>query len=215
MEMQFTFGSGDGVQAGVDEAGRGCLLGPVFVAAVVWPRNKTSGLAAFIKDSKKLSAKKREELRYYIEAEAVDFSVSSVPNEEIDSINILNATMKGMHLALDGLLNVDHIDHILVDGDRFISYTNKAGLHVPHTCIIGGDNKYVSIAAASILAKVYHDEWIRDLLCRHPSMSIYSLHKNQGYGVKTHIDAIHAHGISSYHRKSFRCCAGHQLINDP
>lgn len=194
------------IEAGIDEAGRGCLLGPVVVAAVIWDATKTEGLATQIMDSKKLTPKKRRLLRKYIEDEAVDFSVALVDHEEIDSINILNATLKGMHLALDGLDRSAHLDHILVDGDKFKPYLDKRGEYVPHACIIDGDNEYISIAAASILAKVHHDEWIEQLLHAHPEYDVYNLAKNQGYGAKAHMDAIKQHGVTRFHRKSFKCC---------
>lgn len=183
------------IEVGIDEAGRGCLIGPVFVAAVIWNPLLDDEYVAQITDSKKLSKHKREELREYIELNAIDFSVKCSDNETIDEINILNATMKSMHECIDNL-QVD-FDTILVDGDKFTPYKDKT-----HLCIIKGDSKYVSIAAASILAKTYHDEWI-DTMLTNKVKQMYDLNNNMGYGTKRHIDAIKLNGITKEHRKSF------------
>ena len=181
------------VQAGVDEAGRGCLMGPVVAAAVVWdPSVDPSGIT----DSKALSKKRRNELREYIIEHAASFHVAMVDEATIDEINILQATMTCMHYALDGI--VIPIDRILVDGTCFRSWEQ-----VPHHCITKGDSKYVSIAAASILAKTFRDDYMEQLCVQEPSLSEYGIQKNMGYGTKQHIDAIRKYGTTRHHRKSF------------
>ncbi len=179
------------IEVGCDEAGRGCLAGPVVAAAVIWNPKKRQ---ARINDSKKLSKKNRDELRIWIEQNALDWAVASVSHEEIDEINILNASFLAMHRALDQLKTRFH--SILVDGNRFTSYQN-----FPHHCIIKGDSKFKSIAAASILAKTHRDEEMARLAKRFPN---YAWEQNQGYPTKQHREQIKLHGRSSYHRKSFR-----------
>jgi len=178
------------IEAGIDEAGRGPLAGPVYAAAVILKENT---YWEQVTDSKKLSEKKRYELRTIIENEALDFAVASVDNNEIDKINILNATYKAMHLALSKLKIKPQF--IIVDGNRFKPYKN-----IPSECIIKGDSKYLSIAAASILAKTYRDDFMIKLSKQYPQ---YAWHKNKGYGTKEHIKAIKTYGITPYHRKSF------------
>ena len=195
------------IEVGIDEAGRGCLLGPVYAAAVVWDPNINKDKALLIKDSKKLSAKKREELADYIEKNAIAFGVGSVDATEIDKVNILNAAITAMHKAVEQVCQkLEHIDHIIVDGNVFKTYISPNGNFVHHTCVINGDNLYVSIAAASILAKVYHDRWIKQAIVDHPELEKYGIATNQGYGAKKHMDCIKTHGITSFHRKSFKCC---------
>ncbi|HUX54029.1 MAG TPA: ribonuclease HII [Williamwhitmania sp.] len=178
------------LEAGCDEAGRGCLAGPVVAAAVILPSNFSN---EEINDSKKLSAKKRIRLRAVIEREAVAYSVAVVDAPTIDSINILNASILAMHQALDDLSV--RPEFILVDGNRFKKYN-----HLPHLCVVKGDGIYASIAAASILAKTYRDELMEAL---HDDYPIYGWSKNKGYPTLTHRQAIHQFGISSLHRKSF------------
>jgi len=178
-------------EAGCDEAGRGCLAGPVFAAAVVFPPDYVHPL---LNDSKQLSAKKRESLRAAIEREALDFAVASVSAGEIDRINILNASFLAMHRALDGLKT--RPAHIIVDGNRFRPYGD-----VPHQCIVKGDGKYLSIAAASILAKTYRDEYMDGLARDFPQ---YDWAANKGYPTTKHRRAILEHGLSPHHRKTFR-----------
>lgn len=179
------------IEAGCDEAGRGCLAGPVFAAAVILPRDyKNSRL----NDSKKLSEKMRDELRTEIEKEAIAFAVAQVSAEEIDRINILNASYKAMHLALDQLK--PKAEFILVDGNRFKAYKN-----IPHQTIVKGDGKYLSIAAASILAKTYRDEWI---VKAHEQFPEYNWASNKGYGTEKHRKTILQIGFSPLHRKSFQ-----------
>lgn len=195
----------DEVEAGVDEVARGCLAGPVFTSAVIWPKEiDPSDMNIIVKDSKKLSARKRLMLKDYIEEYAINFSVSQIDNIVIDEINILNATYKCMHKSLDKLdIN---LDHILVDGNKFKLYKDKQNNIIPHTCIIKGDSHYVPIACASILAKVYHDKYIEKLCNENEELNVYDWKNNMCYGTKNHIDAIKKNGISKYHRKTFGIC---------
>ena len=176
---------------GIDEAGRGCMIGPVYAAAVIWNPEVD---ATNIKDSKKISRKNRHILRKYIEANAIAYGVGMATHEEIDEMNILNATYLAMHRALDAIKNVEY-DRLLVDGQSFKPYKCNV-----HDCIIGGDNIYVCIAAASILAKEHHDEWI---LTNYGEDVKYDLIHNRGYGTKKHLQGIMEHGITEHHRKSF------------
>ena len=197
----------DLLEAGVDEVARGCLAGPVFAAAVIWPREieLETDFTMELKDSKKLSRNHRNNLREYIEAYAIDYSVASVNNQEIDSINIRNASFLAMHRAIQGL-NVDP-DLLLVDGNAFKPYLTPGSRDViEHKCIISGDDKYQSIAAASILAKVYHDDFIDSLLNNNEDLKKYGWSTNMCYGTAEHLEAIKKHGISPYHRKSFGPC---------
>lgn len=181
----------DLTEAGCDEAGRGCLAGPVFAAAVILPRNFVHPL---LNDSKQLSDAQRKELRPVIEAEALAFAVASVSVEEIDEINILNASFLAMHRAIAQLKQ--RPEHLLIDGNRFKKYED-----IPHSCIIKGDGKIKNIAAASILAKTYRDDLMDEL---HEKFPHYGWLKNKGYGTLTHRDAIRAHGPCEHHRMSFR-----------
>ena len=174
--------------AGVDEVGRGCLAGPVIAAAVIFINNIPG-----LKDSKKLSIKKRQELSLMI-MENSYFSFGSASVKEIDKINILNASILAMHRALDQIKNP--FDSILVDGNRFKNYKETE-----HHCIIKGDSKYLSIAAASILAKTYRDDLMKKLHLEHPQ---YQWEKNKGYPTESHRAAIKKIGLSQYHRKSFK-----------
>jgi ribonuclease HII len=195
------------IEAGLDEVARGCLFGRVYAASVIWRNDKDLNnlLKQFniekmtIKDSKKLKPEKRKELRDYIETFALDYSVSWACQKEVDKYNIRNATFKAMHRSLDNL--VLKPQSLIVDGNDFEIYkiTN-------HQCIIKGDNAYTSIAAASILAKVYHDEYIEELIKNNPDLKKYDIHNNMGYGTKKHIDAIEKYGITKYHRKTFGIC---------
>lgn len=180
----------DKIEAGCDEAGRGCLAGPVFAAAVILPENFSNEM---LNDSKQLSEKKRDELRTIIEREALAWAVAVVDNEEIDKINILNASIEGMHRALAQLSITPR--HILVDGNRFKPYKD-----IEHHCIVKGNSKYMSIAAASILAKTHRDEYMLQLHERYP---MYDWASNKGYPTKKHRAGIAEHGITPYHRRSF------------
>lgn len=179
------------VEAGCDEAGRGCLAGPVFASAVIFPK----GFAhPHLTDSKQLSEKQRNVLRSVIEEQAAAWAVAKIDNIEIDKVNILNASFNAMHKALDKLGIKP--EALLIDGNRFIKYRD-----IPHHCIVGGDGKYLSIAAASILAKTYRDDFMKNL---HKKFPYYDWENNKGYPTKKHREAIRKYGITPYHRMSFR-----------
>jgi|SRR5690606_28158018 len=179
------------VEAGCDEAGRGCLAGPVFAAAVIFSGSFCHDI---LTDSKQLSAAQRHELRSMVETEALAFAVASVSPKEIDRINIHNASYLAMHRALD-MLSLK-AEFILVDGNRFIPYQR-----VPHCCVVKGDGKYLSIAAASVLAKTYRDEYMEKLATEFPE---YGWSQNKGYPTIQHRNAIIKHGITDHHRRTFR-----------
>lgn len=179
------------IEAGCDEAGRGCLAGPVFAAAVILPDGYTNEL---LNDSKQLSEKKRDALRPIIERDALAWAVGIVTAVEIDKINILNASFLAMHRAIDELKIKP--EHLLIDGNRFKQYKD-----IPHTCIVKGDGKMMSIAAASILAKTHRDEFMKKIHAEFPQ---YAWNVNKGYPTKTHRAAIAEHGVSPYHRVSFK-----------
>lgn len=179
------------LEAGTDEAGRGCLAGPVTAAAVILPE---SFELPYLNDSKKLTDSQRYALRPMIEAEALSFAVAHVFQGEIDEINILNASIKAMHLALDEL-NLKPA-FIAVDGNRFKTYKN-----IPHECVIKGDGKYLNIAAASVLAKTYRDDFMKELDLKHPQ---YQWKKNKGYPTSAHREGIQKYGITEHHRTSFQ-----------
>lgn len=181
------------IEAGCDEAGRGCLAGPVFAAAVILPK-KFNPEYAGINDSKKLTDKQRKLLRPIIEKEALAWAVAEVSAEEIDKINILNASFLAMHRAIDQLKIIPQ--SLLIDGNRFTKYKK-----IPHNCIIEGDGKYMSIAAASILAKTYRDDHMDEL---HKKFPMYDWLNNRAYGTAKHYEALKKHGITEHHRKSFR-----------
>lgn len=177
-------------EAGVDEAGRGCYAGPVFAAAVILPKKFHHPL---LNDSKQLKEKERDLLRPVIEKESIAFAVAQIDNAEIDKINILQASYKAMHIAIDNLKKTPTL--LLIDGNRFKQYKK-----ISHHCIIKGDGKYASIAAASILAKTYRDEYMQQL---HNEFPQYGWNKNKGYGTLQHRQAIQEFGLCVYHRKSF------------
>jgi ribonuclease HII len=180
----------DLTEAGCDEAGRGCYAGPVFAAAVVLPPGFFHPL---LNDSKQVTEPNRNELRIFIEANALAWSVARVDQDEIDRINILKASFKAMHLALDQLKPKPRL--LLIDGNRFTRYRR-----IPHRCIVKGDSLFASIAAASILAKTWRDEYMRGL---HTEFPHYGWENNKGYGTPEHRDAIERFGLCKYHRKSF------------
>ena len=200
------------VEAGCDEAGRGCLAGSVYAAAVILPEGYQNEL---LNDSKQLTEKKRYQLREMIERDAVAWAVGIVTPEEIDKINILNASILAMHRALD-LLKV-RPEAIIVDGNRFKPYYERGergevrGERIPHTTIVKGDGKYLSIAAASILAKTYRDDYMNQLAEEYPQ---YDWKSNKGYPTKKHRDAIRQYGITPYHRKTFNMLGDGQLTFD-
>lgn len=180
------------IEAGCDEAGRGCLAGPVFAAAVILPEN-INGALKKLDDSKKLSDKERRELRTVIESEALAWSVAFCTHEEIDSINILNASFLSMNRAVEKLTL--HPQLLLIDGNRF-----KTKLNIPFQCIVKGDSTFMSIAAASILAKTYRDDF---MLTLHEQFPQYQWNENKGYATEVHRKAILETGFSPFHRKSF------------
>lgn len=187
------------VEAGCDEAGRGCLAGPVFAAAVILPPDFQNEL---LNDSKQLSEKKRYLLREVIEREALAWAVGVVDNEEIDRINILNASILAMHRALDQLEL--RPENIIVDGNRWKPYGDT-----PATTIVKGDGKYLSIAAASILAKTYRDDF---MLRIHEEFPMYHWDRNKGYPAKVHREAIREHGTTPYHRLTFNLLGNSQQL---
>ena len=188
------------IEAGVDEAGRGCYAGPVFAAAVILPKDFFHPL---LNDSKKLSEKQRDILRPIIEKESIAFGVAPVDNEEIDQINILQASYKAMHLSIDQLKPKPN--SLLIDGNRFKLYKK-----ISHQCIVKGDGKFACIAAASILAKTYRDEYMNLI---HKEFPDYGWDKNKGYGTAVHRSAIERIGLCKYHRKSFNILPTQLKIN--
>jgi ribonuclease HII len=199
------------VEAGCDEAGRGCLAGSVYAAAVILPDGYQNEL---LNDSKQLTEKRRYELRSIIERDAVAWAVGIVTPEEIDKINILNASILAMHRALDQLKV--RPEAIIVDGNRFKKYSpplfgGGRGEALPHTTIVKGDGKYLAIAAASILAKTYRDDYMNRLAEEYPQ---YDWRSNKGYPTKKHREAIRQYGITPYHRKSYNLLGDGQLSLD-
>ena len=188
----------DLIEAGCDEAGRGCLAGSVYAAAVILPKDFKNDL---LNDSKQLTEKQRYALREVIEREAIDWGVGIVLPEEIDKINILNASILAMHRAVDGLKV--RPEALIIDGNRFKPYHN-----LPHTTVVKGDGKYLSIAAASILAKTYRDDYMNRL---HEEYPLYDWKGNKGYPTKKHREGIRLHGTTPYHRMSFNLLGDSQL----
>ena len=193
----------DTLEVGIDEAGRGPLFGRVYVGAVILPQDDSFD-HTLMRDSKKLSKKRRLEAYEYIKDNAIDWTSYWLSAEDIDKHNVFQATHKAMHKALDQLLV--RPEQILVDGNKFYAYRDKNEI-VPHMCVVGGDNKYCSIAAASIIAKVEHDKHIDEMCEKYPNLNtFYDLKNNKGYGTKKHIEGIKTHGISAWHRKTFGIC---------
>lgn len=182
------------IEAGCDEAGRGCLAGPVFAAAVILPPDFVAGE---LNDSKKLNHYQREKLRVIIEKEAIAWAVAEVDHIEIDQINILNASFLAMHRAIAKLSVTP--GYLSIDGNRFKKYSD-----IPHSCIVKGDGKYLNIAAASILAKTHRDEFMERIAIEYPQ---YQWQKNKGYPTVAHRNAALTHGLSPYHRKTFTISA--------
>lgn len=179
------------IEAGCDEAGRGCLAGPVYAASVILPKKYKN---KWLDDSKKLSDKDRYQLRPEIEEKAIAWAIGVVDNIEIDKINILKASFLAMHRAIDSLTSKPQL--LLIDGNRFTPYNN-----IPHQCIIKGDAKFLSIAAASILAKTYRDDFMKDAALKYP---FYSWEQNMAYPTKTHRNAIKIYGTTPLHRMTFQ-----------
>lgn len=192
--MLLSYFQKDEIEAGCDEAGRGCLAGPVFAAAVILPKYFQHPL---LNDSKKLTERQRDLLRPIIEEEAIAWAVGSYSPKEIDEVNILNASFFSMHRAIDQLTTTP--TSLLIDGNRFNAYKN-----ISHHCIIKGDGKYLSIAAASVLAKTYRDDLMKKLALEYPE---YSWQQNKGYPTKAHRAAIKEYGATEHHRMSFRLLA--------
>ena len=188
------------LEAGCDEAGRGCLAGPVTAAAVILPPDYANPL---LDDSKKMTAKNRERLRREIEEVAISWGVAFVDNRKIDEINILKASILGMHQALDKLDRKPH--RILVDGNKFFPYRD-----IPHTCVVKGDGTYLAIAAASVLAKTWRDEYMNLL---HNECNKYGWDRNKGYPTRKHREAILEYGVCAYHRRSFHLIDTQRQIN--
>lgn len=197
------------VEAGCDEAGRGCLAGSVYAAAVIFPEDYQNDE---LNDSKQLTARRRKLLRDIIQRDALAWAVGVVSPEEIDRINILNASILAMHRALDQLQV--RPEAIIVDGNRFKPYrpvVDGTAASIPHTTIVKGDGKYLSIAAASILAKTYRDDYMDELAQQYPQ---YDWLSNKGYPTKKHREAIRQYGITPYHRKTFNMLGDGQLSFD-
>ena len=210
------------LEVGIDEAGRGCLAGPVVAGAVIMPIidfNEDPEESEYdlytlrlIKDSKKMSRKNRDICRQYIEDIAIDFGVGVCDNDEVDSMNILNATHKAMHRALNSLSLSP--DMILVDGNGFTDYYNDDDELVDYRCVIGGDNEYFNIACGSVLAKEYHDKIIKEYIEAQPELDEkYHWGTNVCYGTQNHRDGIEKWGLSKYHRKSFGICRGKPIAD--
>ena len=195
----------DQIEVGIDEAGRGCLFGPVSVASVIW-LNEEPNPNIVIKDSKKMNLKQKNIAYDYILDNSIAYSHKFIHNDEIDKTNILKSTIRGMHLCLDDIIDELDIDTILVDGNQFDYYIDCYDNYIEHKCIIDGDNKYKSIACASIIAKVERDNYIIKLCEEYPELKKYDIHNNKGYGTKKHLDAIKEYGITKWHRKTFGIC---------
>lgn len=212
MNKLFPYQTEDIIEVGIDEAGRGTLFGPVYIAGVILPNNileLCDESDIIIRDSKKLSKKNRERACEFIQNIALDYSIVSKDNDIIDCKNIFATTMEGMHDVVKKLSIKPDI--ILVDGNHFNIYRDEVGELIPHQCVIKGDDTYMSIAAASILAKTYKDKYIEDLLKEYPELDKYDLSNNSGYGTQNHIDAIKIHGLTKYHRKTF----GQRTLRSP
>jgi len=194
--------------AGVDEAGRGPLIFDVVAACVVMPNVFPDDRYKQIKDSKKLSAKKRKEIAEYIKENAITYGIGTASNKEIDDTNILKATLKAMHRAIDQAYRKHPFHQIQVDGNHFNGYS-PPGMDseiLPYECVVKGDGKYLNIAAASILAKEYHDNALLKLIEDNPELEKYDLRNCQGYGTPKHLQAIKDYGITEFHRKTFGPC---------
>jgi len=186
------------MEVGCDEAGLGPLFGPVFAAAVYWPEGVSHPL---VRDSKTLNKRQKLIAYDFVREEAIGYGVAQIDAEEIDQINNKQAAIKAMHQAIDQTC-IDP-DHIIVDGNYFRFYLDRTGEQVSHTCVISGDAKYYSIAAASILAKVSHDAAIQTLCDQYPDLEAYGLRSNVGYGSQEHCQAIENLGVTQFHRKTF------------
>lgn len=205
---QYILPTTDCLEAGVDESNRGGLIFDVFAGCVVLPAEFPDEKYKQIKDSKKLSAKKRAELAEYIKAVAVTWGVGTATHKEIDDTNILAATMKAMHRAIDAAYKKKAFDKLIIDGLHFNGYIPPGADQeaVPFNCVTKADATYLNVAAASILAKHHHDVALLELIDKHPYLEKYDLRKNQGYGTARHLEAIKKYGITQFHRKTFGPC---------
>ena len=195
----------DSLEVGVDEVGRGCLAGPVVAGAVIWDPEIKQERGFYIRDSKKLSERKRYILKDFIEEYAIDTNVHFVDNVRVDAINIYHASHEAMHKAIRGLRVEPEL--ILADGDKFTPYMNNSDTYIEHQCVVGGDDKYCSIAAASILAKCERDKWVEDICDKYPELEEnYKWKSNKCYGTVAHMTGIKEYGITEWHRKSFGPC---------
>lgn len=204
------------LEAGVDESNRGGLIFDVFAGCVVLPTEFPDERYKQIKDSKKLTAKKRAELAEYIKSVAITWGVGTASNKEIDDTNILVATMKAMHRAIDAAYKKKGFDKLIIDGPHFNCYV-PPGVDqeaIPFNCVTKADATYLNVAAASILAKHHHDMAFLELIDKHPYLEKYDLRKNQGYGTARHLEAIKKYGITKFHRKTFGPCKTAPLSND-
>ncbi len=192
----------DRLEVGIDEAGRGPLFGPVYTAAVIFPQDEEF-LNDLIVDSKKLTSHRKRLMAYdYVKENAIDYSIFAVDEKMIDKLNIFHATYWGTHRALDKLTVIP--EHILMDGNKFKPY-DRDGEYIPHTCVVKGDNKYASIAAASILAKVERDLFIENICDKYPILEErYNMRNNKGYGTKDHMSGIEKYGVTDKHRFSYK-----------
>ena len=192
----------DRLEVGIDEAGRGPLFGPVYTAAVIFPQDEEF-LNDLIVDSKKLTSHRKRLMAYdYVKENAIDYSIFAVDEKIIDKLNIFHATYWGTHRALDKLTVIP--EHILMDGNKFKPY-DRDGEYIPHTCVVKGDNKYASIAAASILAKVERDLFIEKICDKYPILEErYNMRNNKGYGTKDHMSGIEKYGVTDKHRFSYK-----------
>lgn len=198
------------LEVGLDEVARGCLAGPVFAASVIWTKEilekeKDNEILSMIKDSKKLKKDNRKLCSDYIKDKCYRWNISYISEKRIDEINIRNASMEAMHLSLD---KIDiRPEHIIVDGNYFKPYIFKDDKNlIEYTTVVKGDSKYLSIASASILAKVARDEYMDELIKNNSYLSVYNWNNNSSYGTKGHLEAIHKYGICEYHRKTFGIC---------
>lgn len=200
----------DQTEVGVDEAGRGCLISRVYTGAVIWPQDDSIKAPFPITDSKKITKRRRKILQDFIHENAVAYATGYATEEEIDEVNILQATMRAMHRAIGALQISSPIDHLLIDGPHFREYY-VAGVPIPHSCICQGDSLYQPISCASILAKEEHDKYINELCDQYPDLEEYGLRKNVGYGTRQHREAIDSLGVTQFHRKSFAPCKNKKM----
>jgi len=200
------------LEVGIDECARGCLLGSVFIGAVILPDNIEELCEEFgikIKDSKKMTREQREEAYDFIKMVSIDYSIISKDKDEIDEKNILKTTLNGMHDAVRSLKIKP--EKLLIDGDKFYIYRDEEGELIEHECVIKGDDTYMSIAAASILAKVEHDRYILKLVEEYPYLEKYDIQNNMAYGSKKHLLAITEYGLTKFHRKTFGICKSYSV----